>query len=381
MTASRPAILHVVTGLRTGGTERALHRLVEHGLAQAFDTHIVSMEDEGTFGPRLREAGATVHVLGMRGNPLPGIAKLRRIARTVRPALVQGWMYHGNLGALVAGWTAPGKVPMLWNIRQSLDDIAAEKPMTLRVIRLNRLLSRRAARIVYNSHRSREQHEAFGFSSAHGMLIPNGFELDRFAPDPATRLRLRTEMGVAPDTPLIGNFGRFHPVKDHAGLLRAANLALAAGLDAEFLLAGTDISAESIGLQALVDPRFHSRFHIFGDRSDVPAMMQAIDLYVSSSRAEAFPNVVGEAMAASVPCIGTHTGDTAYVIGDAGIVVPPSDPDALAAALLDLGRDAAKRHALGRVARRIVEEQFDIDAVVDRYITLYQRVLGTLREI
>lgn len=382
MTRDRPPLLHLITGLRTGGAERALFRLVERGLARSFDTHVVSMEDEGTFGAQLRDAGATVHSLGMRGNPLAALGRLRAIVRTVRPALVQGWMYHGNIGALAATRMAPGSVPLLWNIRQGLDDIALEKGMTRQVIRLNRLFSNRPAHILYNSRRSREQHEAFGFAASRGMVIPNGFDLDRFEPDPGARGRLRGDMGIADGTPLVGHFARFHPMKDHAGLLRAANIALDRGSTAHFLLAGSGVSAEAIGLASLVDPRFHDRFHIFGDRADVPAMMQAIDLYVSSSsRAEGFPNVIGEAMASARPCIGTDIGDTGYVIGDTGIVVPPADPAALAAAIERLASDPGLRAKLGEAAYEIIKRRFDIDAVVDGYINLYQSVLSDGRGI
>ena len=378
---ARPPTLHLITGLRTGGAERALLRLVERGLARSFDTHVVSMDDEGTIGPRLRRAGAKVHTLGMRRNPISALNRLRTIVRTVRPGLIQGWMYHGNLAALIAARMAPEKVPVLWNVRQGLDAISAEKFATLQVIRLNSALSKLPLRIIYNSRKARLQHESYGFSSSLAEVIPNGFELDLFSENIETRTTLRRELGLGENTPLIGNFGRFHPVKDHFSLLTAANLALRSGLEADFLLAGNGISPDAVRLQTLVDPDFHHRFHIFGERSDIAAMMQAIDIYVSCSRAEAFPNVVGEAMASSVPCIGTNTGDTAFVIGSAGIVVPTADPGALADALLELGTDPARRRALGQQARGIIEQQFDIAAVVDRYINLYQSVLGTSGEV
>lgn len=380
MTTVRPAILHVISGLRTGGAERSLFGLVEHGLSDAFDTHVVSMESEGVFGPRLREAGATVHVLNMARNPVSALARLRRVVHQVKPDLLQGWMYHGNLGAYAARKMAAHPVPVLWNIRQGLDDLSLEKPATRQVIRLNRMLSKAPDRIIYNSRRSRGQHEAFGLSGMRSLTISNGFDLDRFQFDEAARHRIRSELGVGPVAVLIGHFARFHPMKDHAGLLKAANIAFRNGLDAHFLLAGSGVSADSVELHLHVDPDFRRRFHIFGDRADVPAMMQAVDLYVSSSSSsEGFPNVVGEAMATGKPCIGTDVGDTAHVIGDTGIVVAPSDPSALALALKTLSDKPDLRHELGAAAQNVVRSKFDINIVVRGYIDLYHNVLTSRR--
>lgn len=377
MNKTRPAVMHLISGLITGGAEQAMLRLIQHGLAETFDTHVVSMSDEGTFGSRLREAGAAVHTLKMTKNPLPALGRLRTIVRTVKPSIAQGWMYHGNLAALTIGLLAGEKVPVLWNIRQGLDGLETEKLSTRHVIRANRLLSRLPAHILYNSQRSRQEHEAFGFATHTGQVIPNGFDLDQFSADHQLRQVVRNGLGVADDTPLVGHFARFHPMKDHAGLLRAANMAFQRGLDAHFLMTGRGVSAQAISLDRLVDPEFHDRFHIFAERSDVPAMMQAIDFYVSSSvTSEGFPNVIGEAMASRRPCIGTDIGDTAYVIGKAGIVVPPGDTAALADAMVRLGTDPSLRQALGESARRLIEEQFDIEQAVDRYLNLYQSVLA-----
>lgn len=377
----RAPVMHVISGLRTGGAERALYRLVERGLARTFDTHVVSLEDEGTIGVPLRTVGATVHVLAARRNPIAAAARLRRLVRTIRPALIQGWMYHGNVGAELAARFGVNRTPTLWNIRQGLDDFAVEKPLTRHFIRLNRTMSRRPVGILYNSHRSRLQHEAFGLATEHGRVIPNGFDLDRFKPDADARRQIRAELGIDEAALLVGHFARLHPMKDHAGLLTAANMAFRDGLDAHFLLTGQGVSAASIGLDHLVDPPFRARFHIFGDRADVPALMQAIDIYVSSSsRAEGFPNVIGEAMASARPCIGTDIGDTARVIGEAGIVVPPSDPAALAMALVELCSRSDRRRALGDVGKSAMEAAFKIETIVDQYVALYQSVIAGSKE-
>lgn len=372
----RPILLQVISGLRKGGAEHALTRLAEHGVARSFDMHVLSLEDDGVFGDRLRAAGATVHALELRRFPTTAWGRMTRLVREIRPRLLQGWMYHGNIGALIAARAAGPDIPLLWNIRQGLDDLGAEKRLTRMAIRLNGWFSRRPDQILYNSLRSRSQHETFGFHSGHARVIPNGFDLQTFAADASARARLRSELGLSQTAILVGHFARFHPMKDHACLLRAAHLVLGHDVNIHFVIAGSGVTSESIGLAAHVEPRFHQNIHIFDDRTDVPGLMQAIDLYVSSSsRGEGFPNVIGEAMASSRPCVGTDVGDTAYVVGDCGVIVPPRRPEALAGGILQLAHDPVRRFRLGDQARQKIQSQFAIDRIVGQYVDLYTAML------
>jgi len=135
--------IHIITGLSIGGAERALYNLLQRGLVERLETHIISLSDEGTMGPQIRALGVPVTALNMRsGRPsLSSVVKLRRIVRELRPDLIQGWMYHGNLAATLARTLAPGRPVLVWSIRHSLNELGYEKPMTRHVIRTNRLLS------------------------------------------------------------------------------------------------------------------------------------------------------------------------------------------------------------------------------------------------
>src|SRR5262249_22081389 len=130
-------------------------------------------------------------------------------------------------------------------------------------------------------------------------------------------------------------------------------------------------------LVALVDSLgLGDRCHLLGPRRDIPRIQAALDLATSSSISEAFPLVVGEAMACGTPCVVTDVGDSALMVGDTGRVVPPRDPVALAEAwrdLLSLG--AERRRRLGEDARRRTLELFDLSAVARRYEDLYESLL------
>jgi glycosyltransferase involved in cell wall biosynthesis len=105
--------------------------------------------------------------------------------------------------------------------------------------------------------------------------------------------------------------------------------------------------------------------------------MTALDLAVSSSAfGEGFPNVLGEAMAAGVPCVTTDVGDSRAIVGDTGRTVPPQAPEALAEAMLDLlNLPAIERRALGMAARQRIADNYEIGDVAQRYLALYRDML------
>ncbi len=374
-----PGIIHVITGLATGGAERALYNLLNGGLVSRFDNHVVSLIDEGTMGPQIRDLGVPVITLGMRnGRPsFSGVAKLRRVVRKYKPDVIQGWMYHGNLAASIARRFSPAKPALAWNVRQSLYDLAREKTMTRAVIRANRIFSSGPDVLLYNSQLSREQHEAFGFASGHGKVIPNGIDMQRFTFSSESLQSVRSELGIPAHVLVVGHVARLHLMKDHPVFLRAAvDLALRYK-QVYFLLSGLGVSLDNKVLAQLIPDQVRDRFHLLGERSDVPELMSAMDVFcLSSAWGEGFPNVLGEAMATGVPCVLTDVGDSAIVIGDTGVVVPPQDENALAAGIESLlTMPLEERRTLGASARVRIDANYTLGAVVEQYVALYEKLM------
>lgn len=370
-------LLHIITGLSIGGAERALYNLLSGGGARHFDSIVISLQDEGSYGARIRALGVPVHTLKINHGPFmpSALFRLRSLVRRIQPQVIQGWMYHGNLAASLAAKLAPQRPPVVWNIRHSLYDLAHEKLFTRQIIRCNRLFSRHANTIIYNSRLSREQHQAFGFASARGQVIPNGFDTTVLKPMPECRASIRRTLGISDDKLVVGHVARYHPMKDHEGFLRAAITVAEQRPDVLFLMAGREASLDNPSLSGIVPPQLSDRFVCLGERSDVYDLMQAMDIFCQSSWSEAFPNVLGEAMAFAVPCVATNVGDSADIVGDSGRVVPPNNPAALADAVLELlALPGERRAALGRSAKKRIEENYELSRIVENYRTHYHNL-------
>ncbi len=377
--AGKIGVLHIITGLTTGGAERALYNLLNGGLAERFNSHVISLSDDGTMGSHIRALGVSVTSLGMRGGrpSFYGLVKMRRVVREFQPDLIQGWMYHGNLVAALARSIAAGHPPLVWNVRQSLYDIGNEKFITRLVVKLNKFFSSSPDVIINNSYLSQKQHESFGFVSQSGLVIPNGIDVQRFCFSAEARKHIRTELGIPVEAQVVGHVARLHPMKDHPAFLRAAVSIALRYPTLHFLLSGRDVLLENKILEPLVPAWVRDRFHLLGERGDVSELMCAMDVFcVSSAWGEGFPNVIGEAMAVGVPCVATDVGDSAIVIGDTGAVAPLRDEKALSAAISKLlMMSSEERYALGTSARVRIEKKYTLETIVKKYAALYEKLI------
>ncbi|HEU5295885.1 MAG TPA: glycosyltransferase [Burkholderiaceae bacterium] len=377
----RLRVAFVITGLGTGGAEGMLERLIL-ALSPSVLPCVISLTDLGEVGPRLRARGVRVHALGMHPRaPSPlAMARLVFMLRSLRPDVVQTWMYHADLLGGVAARLA-GVKAVIWGLRHSNLDPALNKHSTLRVMRVcARLSGWLPARIACAAQRTREAHIAAGYRADRMVVLPNGVDLQRFRPDPAARHAVRSELGLTDETPLVGVFGRFDTQKNHRGFATAFAEVLARRPGVHAVLAGTRIDAANEVLREwLQRAGVSSACHLLGRRGDMPRLMAALDVLALPSLGEAFPNVVGEAMACGVPCAVTDVGDAADIVGPLGRVVASDDMSSLAQAVVDLlAVPPAERDSLSRRLVERVREHFDIHAVAQRYEIEYRTLAGAL---
>jgi glycosyltransferase involved in cell wall biosynthesis len=367
--------MHIITTLGPAGAETMLMRVTSGMDDTRFENEVVSLTGILDLAERLQSIGICVRTLGMKKsmpNPLQ-VIRLAKWIRESKPDVIHTWMYHANLvGALAA--RLAGGVPVVWGIHHSSLDPRVDKFRTRLVNRTCAFLSRKVpARIVCCSEASLREHKKLGYAADKLEVVPNGFDLEQVKPDPAARVSVRDELGIQADAFLIGMAARFHPHKDHRNFIRAAARLHEQMPDIHFLLCGLDITWQNSQLAGWIDAAgIRDRCHVLGLRQDMSRLFAAMDIATTASLSEAFPIVIGEAMACGTPCVVTDVGDSALIVGETGVVVAPGDPDALAEGwrkLVEAG--PAERRRLGMAARRRIQRHFALPAVVARYQAIY----------
>jgi glycosyltransferase involved in cell wall biosynthesis len=358
-------ILYVTTDLFIGGgAEGMLARLLtaEPRLADAII--VVSLLPGESHAERLRQAGITVHQLdfGSARGIASGLVRLARLIARSKPDIVQGWMYHGDLAALVALVLSGRRqrTRLVWGIRCSEVDLRAYGRGLRLVVRACIALSRWPDVVTANSVAGLKSHLRLGYRPRRTEVIANGIEVERFKPDGAARAALRRELGIAADAVVLAHVARVDPMKDHAGLRTA-------------LLQLPEVTALLIGRGTEKLPAAPNA-HRLGRRDDVERLLAAADIVVSSSAfGEGFANVLAEGMACGLPAVATDVGDARAIVGDSGLIVPPRDPRALAAAIREIAREgAATRSERGARARARIVENFAMNRAVGRFAELYR---------
>lgn len=381
-------IIHVITSLSSDGAQTMLYKLLSSLDRNVYQSQVVSLTDKGVMGDKIEAIGVPVRALGMRpGMPSPlSVLQLARWFRQCSPHVIQTWLYHADLiggiaaklaGGIPVAWNIRSGIPVAWNIRHGTLDSRGHKRSTVLAVKICATLSRwLPIRIICCSESSRLVHSAIGYEHDEMVVIPNGFDLMNFKPDPAARWSVREELGIPSDALMIGQVGRFHPLKDHRNFIDAAAWLHADYPEVHFFLCGSGVTAENPELIEWIRlSGIRDRMHLVGHRHDVPRLNAALDIASSSSYSEGFPNVIGEAMACGVPCAVTDAGESALIVGGTGKVVPPKNPRALANAwreLIEMGPEG--RSLLGEAARHRISNHFSLQTIAERYARLYQDI-------
>lgn len=373
-------VLHVITDLDDGGAEAVLYRLC---LFDRKNKHrVISLMDEGKYGRLLEEKGIPVHCLNMmRGKvTIKGIFRLAALMRKYRSDVVQTWMYHSDLlGGCVARLVCVKRV--VWGIHHSNLDTGSSKGSTILVARLCALLSGIIPRrIISCSYRAKQIHQAMGYKGKKIVVIPNGYDLINFRINKEAGLKVRIELGVTTQRLILGMVARFDPQKDHETLITALAFLKRKGYTFSCLLVGPGMCRENVKLIALIDNYdVWDCVVLCGQRTDIPSVMNCLDINILSSVSEAFPNVLAEAMACGTPCVATDVGDAGLIIGDTGWIVSSRKPEALSNAIecgIRARSELESWQERQRACQVRIEENFNIERVVDLYNRVWRKVLS-----
>lgn len=368
-------ILHVITTLDVGGAEMHLLAQVRGQVARGHAVRVAWLKGAGSLAADFRAAGAE----RVERAPMPfGLLGPVRAADLVHSHLLKADMVAA-LSALLAGRRA-----RLVASKHNDEQVLLRAPVSLvhgvlgNVARRTIVLSDHVGRFVERHGRvARERIVRIYYG-----LDPEPFERAAREASPR-RDALRAELGLRPDDVVLVCVARFAPQKAHDVLLRAFARARREEPRLALLLVGDDpfgdgrVRAEALAAELALGPRA-----VFaGIRRDVPALLAASDAFVMCSLWEGLGLVFLEAMAAGLPVLATRVSAVPEVVveGRTGLLVPPSDDAALAAAMLALARDPSLRARLGAAGRERVREAFGLDRMVDETLAVYGEVLGRRR--
>jgi len=315
--------LFVTTSLETGGAQRALFEIIQHSNHLAEDILVIALLGSGRYSVEFDEIGVKNFSINIT-SPVIGIFNFFRsifLVRDFKPTVIQGWMYHGNLMAYLYSRFLSKDINVFWGIRQTLYDISKEKLFTRLIINISALLSKKIHKIIYNSKLSMKQHEKFGFSETQSIFIANGFDIEKLKFSEEKRKRIRKAFSISEDSFVIGYVGRNHPMKNISLLFDIAFDVLKQKPEIVFVIVGEGISSKFFDNKK-VPKEILDRLIILGLRTDVPDLLNSFDLLCLTSKwGEGFPNVIGEAMCLSVPCVSSDVGDSKDIINGLGWIV------------------------------------------------------------
>lgn len=372
-------VVHFIAAPGGGGAEAMLGNLVAAMAGGKWRTEVIVMDGRGwpEAVARLEAAGAVVHDLQAQAFLRPRtLLRLVKLLRTLKPDVVQTWMHHADF---VGGWCArlAGVRHVVWGIHcREVHRNPGDGEVKMGLTRW--LLGGSAwvvpTRIVSCSEVAMKDHLRMGYPGDAMTWVPNGIDTGRFVPDKTARREVRKELRVPEAAPLVGFVGRFHEMKNLATWLRAAALLQALKPETHFwLCGGQEWDLDDCARAALSVMPHRNQVHFTDFRPDAQRVYPALDVFSLSSRTEACPMTVMEAMACGVPCVTTDVGDCGRLLEGVGQVVPVRDAEALARAW---GEALEKPAASAARLRKSAVERFDIQVAARAYEGVYREVLS-----
>lgn len=358
----------VLTSLPVGGAETLLLNMVRTMDRVNFAPEVTCLKQPGELGPAIEA------VVPLHSNLLSGKWDLRVLGRLTKlfrereaDAVVTigagDKMFWGRLAAKLAG------VPVICSALHSTgwpDGVG----------KLNRLLtSITSGFIAVAKEHAKFMVEWEKFPSNRVFMIPNGVDTNRFHPNSHAKGWLRAELKIAPNTKLVGIVAALRYEKNHLQFIEAAGKLIQAGNDAHFVIVGDGPERASIE-SAIAQAGLVDRFHLLGSRNDTPRIVAGLDVFCLTSRNEANPVSILEALACEVPVVSPNVGSISETVipGQTGYLTQPLSAIDTSDRIQQLLNDPQLAKQLGRNGRAMVESSWSLQAMVEGYQSLIERL-------
>lgn len=384
MRARAPLIVHVIHRLGVGGLENGLINLINTMPEQRYRHAIVCLQGHTDYAKRLKRDDVVIYDVAMHdGHDFGAYLRLFRIFRRLRPAIV----HTRNLSALESQVVAT-----IAGVRARVHGVHGRDTYDLYGKNRKYNLLRRLIRPLVSHYIavSRDLQgwliDTINVTPVRVSQIYNGVDNRRFHP-PTMPCKLQAPAGFfQPDNIVIGSVGRMAAVKDYPTLVRAflRLVELAPELcDRLRLLIVGEGEHRAACLEQLKKQDADQLAWLPGERSDIPELMTAMNIFVLPSLGEGISNTILEAMATGLPVVATRVGGNPELVheGVTGLLVPPADPDAITNALLGYVRNPDLRRLHGQAGRAIIDREYSMDAMVQGYLSVYDRVLNSKEKL
>ena len=376
-----PLVAHIIYRLDVGGMENGLINLINHMPAERYRHAIICLDEYTDFRLRLRRPDVACYALHKRpGKDLALYLRLWSLLRRLRPEIV----HTRNLAALdslVPAAFAGVRYRVHGEHGRDLIDIDGNSRKYTLLRRALRPFAQRYIALSFDLERWLR--ERIRIAPEKLVHICNGVDMRWFQPAIGGRAALPVSGFAGPETFVIGSVLRLQPVKDPMNLVRAFVRLLARWPRlrerARLVLIGNgplyteaERELEGAGVRQLA--------WLPGPRNDVAQLLGGFDLFVLPSLAEGISNTILEAMASGLPVVATNVGGNPDLVveEETGVLVPRSDPEALAHALRRYIEDPGLAARHGRAGRERVEREFSLEAMMRRYLAVYDDLLGVL---
>jgi glycosyltransferase involved in cell wall biosynthesis len=368
-----PNVLIIITGLEPDGAENMLLKILKIIKHSRCSFTVVSLSAGGIVGEALRAEGIPVINLDMKGflKFIINICKLYALIKDINPNVVHTWLYHADL---IGGFVAKicGVKKIIWSIRHSNLNLIDNNKSTLMIAYACAILSRWIPdEIISCSKNAATNHVNIGYKENIINVIPNGIDFGTFQVSDQYRFEIRSAYGISNNEICIGMMGRFDRQKNHLGFVEMSAL-LVNDLSIKFILVGSGVDWDNKVLtDRIVSLGLQDRYLLLGHRNDVHKIYNALDIYISTSKGEAFSNALAEAMACGLPSIVTNVGDSKYIIGESGFAIDEFDSVDFADKANILISDYLLRMKKSTIAIDRVHSLFDIKIIANLYLLSY----------
>jgi len=360
-----------IDSLQIGGTQRQILVMASGIAERGFEVRLLTVFPGGRFWDDASErpdirldslfSSRPKHKLGRMAGFFFAPFRLRRYLHRKRPDIIYSMLDVANLTARLATMGSGNRPTLVWGIRASARQSGSRAAIAQW---LCGLLSAGVPFVIANSANGLTAHRDMGFRVQQGTVVHNGFDTDRFYFDAEGRQLVRSKWGVHDDEILIGLVGRVDPMKGHDIFLRAAASLRGWNTELRFVCVGPGTAEAKTWLSELAQKnQLGDRMIIVDGEEDMKLAFCALDIVVSASVAEGFPNVIGEAMACERTCVVTDVGDAAELVGDCGILVCANDEQELAAAVRSA---VSQRDEMGERGRERIIKEFSIEAMSEK---------------